>query len=102
MIVVLLPLHFGLFGEREGITEKLPAREDIYQPLVLDGISAMCTSSSSESSSHDADNKRVALILRGQAFRDGGNQGAQSSCCAEAYINQRSVFYSHQVVSSNN
>ena len=42
--------------------------------------------------------KRIALVLRAQAFRDYTDQTAVSSCCAQSLVAQRSVYYAHELM----
>ena len=45
-----------------------------------------------------ANRKAVALILRGQAFRDWAQSNYDSTCCSQSYIAQREVFWSHRLM----
>jgi hypothetical protein len=58
----------------------------------------LCTARKTESfaRNHHPQKKRIAFVLRGQAFRDWGGQHMQSSCCTASFTAQREIFYSHQ------
>jgi hypothetical protein len=46
-------------------------------------------------STAQAARKRIALVLRGQSFRDWATQGVASSCCSQSRISQQEVYHSH-------